>query len=115
VPELDEAYHFYAEDTDYSLRLRAAGGRILHVPRALVLHKVSQALGSGSPRKSYLKSRSHVRLLRRHWPRRQWPGLAVSQTAYYLGLAVWHLWTGRPETARAALQGVIDELRGVPL
>ena len=115
VPGLDEAYHFYAEDTDYCLRLRAAGGRILHVPRALVLHKVSQALGSGSPRKSYLKSRSHVRLLRRHWPRRQWPGLAVSQAAYYVGLAVWHLWTGRPDTARAALQGVIDELRGVPL
>jgi GT2 family glycosyltransferase len=115
VGEFDEGFHFYAEDTDYSLRLRAAGGHILHVPRALVLHKVSSALGGGSPRKAYLKSRSHVRLLRRHWPRRRLPGLLPSQAVYYVGLAAWHLWRGRPETARQALQGVIDELCGISL
>jgi len=115
VGEFDEGFHFYGEDTDYSLRLRAAGGLILHVPRALVLHKVSSALGGGSPRKAYLKSRSHVRLLRRHWPRRRLPGLLPCQIVYYAGLAAWHLWRGRAETARQALLGIIDELRGVPL
>lgn len=114
VGELDESFWFYGEDPDYCLRVAAAGGRILHVPTALVLHKVSDALGSASPRKAYLKSRSHVRLLRRHWPRRRWPVLIPAQLAYYAALTAWHLAGGRRETALAALLGVIDELRGAP-
>ncbi|MBK7190517.1 MAG: glycosyltransferase family 2 protein [bacterium] len=69
----DESFHFYGEDADYSLRARAAGGRILHVPRSLVLHKVSATLGQESPQRAWLRSRSHVRLMRTHWPRREWP------------------------------------------
>ena len=112
--ELDESFYFYGEDSDYCFRAAAAGGRILHVPSALVLHKVSEALGGISPAKAYQKSRSHVKLLRRHWPRRRWPVLLPSQIAYLAGLSAWHLAGGRWETARAALQGVIDELRGAP-
>ena len=115
VGELDESFYFYGEDTDYSLRLRAAGGRILHVPKALVLHKVSAALGGGSTRKAYLRSRSHVKLLQRYWPRSRLPVLIASQAVYYAGLTVWHLWHGRWQTALACLDGVIAELRGVPL
>jgi hypothetical protein len=111
---LDESYYFYGEDSDYCLRLAAAGGRILHVPAALVLHKVSDALGGQSPRKAYLKARSHVQLLRRHWPRRRWPVLIPCQVGYYAGLVAWHLAGGRPETARACLLGLLDELRGAP-
>lgn len=114
IGELDESFWFYGEDSDYCLRITAAGGRILHVPTALVLHRVSDALGSFSPRKAYLKSRSHVRLLRRHWPRRRWPLLVPSQIAFYGGLTLWHLFGGRRETAVAALHGVLDELRGAP-
>ncbi len=110
VGEIDESYHFYGEDTDYSLRIRAAGGKILHVPKALILHKVSATLGSGSPRKAYLRSRSHIMLLRRHWPHLLRPGLLGGQLAYYGGLAAWHLWRGRWQTAYATLQGALDEL-----
>ncbi len=110
---LDEGYHFYGEDADYSLRLRAAGGRILHVPRSLVLHKVSASVGSDSPRKAWLRSRSHVRLLRKHWPRSRWPLLLGPQLAFLGGHSLWHLWHGRPETARAVWLGALDELRGV--
>lgn len=109
---LDTRYHFYGEDADYCLRLRRAGGTILHVPRALVLHKVSASLGAASPRKAYLRSRSHVRLLRRHWPRRRWPALVPAQIAYFGGHAVWHLWQGRLTTSLAVLDGMVDELRG---
>lgn len=110
--ELDESFWFYGEDSDYSFRVRAAGGRILHVPSSLVLHRVSDALGGASPRKAYLKSRSHVKLLRRHWPRRAWGLLVPAQVGYYGALTLWHLCGGRFETALAALQGVLDELRG---
>ena len=113
--ELDEGFHFYGEDTDYCLRIGAAGGRVLHVPRALVLHRVSASVGGGaSPRKAWLRSRSHLRLLRKHWPRRTWPVLIVSQLAFLTGHAVWHLWHGRLATALAVWRGAIDELRGTP-
>ena len=109
---LDEQFHFYGEDADYSLRITAAGGRILHVPSALVLHKVSSSVGSQSPHKVWLRSRSHIRLLRRHWPRSHWPVLAVTQAVYLGGHAAWHLVNGRLSTALAVWEGALDELRG---
>lgn len=109
---LDESFYFYAEDADYSLRIRRAGGRILHVPRALVLHKVSATLGDYGPRRVWLRTRSHIRLLGKHWPWRLWPLLAVSQGAFLCGHAAYHLWHGRPQTALAVMQGALDELSG---
>ncbi len=110
--ELDEGFFFYGEDVDYCLRIGEAGGRILHVPSALVLHKVSASVGSQSPRKVWLRSRSHIRLLRKHWPRRNWPVLFLTQVVYLGGHAAWHLVNGRLSTALAVLQGALDELRG---
>jgi len=110
--ELDEGYFFYGEDSDYCLRARAAGHRVLHVPKSLILHKVSVSIGGENPRKAYLKSRSHVRLLRKHWPPARWLVLAPCQVLYYAGLAGWHLWGGRHAMARAALQGALDEMSG---
>ncbi|HOX25220.1 MAG TPA: glycosyltransferase family 2 protein [Candidatus Krumholzibacteria bacterium] len=112
---LDTGYHFYGEDVDYCLRLRAAGGAILHVPRSVILHKVSVTLGAASPLKIYLRSRSHVRLLRRHWPRRRWPILLPAQVCYAGGHLLWHLRHGRPRAALALVAGVLDEWRGRPL
>jgi GT2 family glycosyltransferase len=109
---LDEGFYFYGEDVDYCLRIGEAGGRILHVPSALVLHKVSASVGSQSPRKVWLRSRSHLRLLGKHWPRRRWPVLILTQAAYLGGHAGWHLMNGRLATALAVLQGALDELRG---
>ena len=110
LPELDEGYHFYGEDADYSLRVVAAGGKILHEPRALVLHKVSASVGSHSPRKVWLRTRAHIRLLKSHWPARTWPVLVPAQLAFLAGHATWHLWQGRLDTAIALWQGALDEL-----
>ena len=108
---LDESFTFYGEDADFCLRVRAAGGQLLHVPRALVLHKVSASLGAWSPRKAFLRSRSHVKLLRRHWCGwRAWTA-ACMQLPYFAGHAVWHLWHGRPQVAHAMILGALAELR----
>ena len=112
---LDPAYHFYGEDVDYCLRLRAAGGRILQVSAAVILHKVSMALGAAGPRKVYLRSRSHLRLLRGHWPRWRWPFLLPAQAGFFAGHTLWHLGHGRPETAAALWRGLWDEWRRRPL
>lgn len=110
--DLDEGYYFYAEDTDYCLRLRAAGGLVLHLPAALILHKVSAGIGADSPRKLYLRTRSHLRLLRRHWPRRRLPVLLPAQALYLLAVSGRQLLRGRPRPALAVWRGVVDELRG---
>lgn len=112
VGDLDEGFFFYGEDTDYSLRVTALGGRILHVPKALVLHKVSASLQGDSPRKNWLRTRSHIRLLRQHWPRKSWPVLVVTQFVFLSGHAVWNLWHGRLASALALWQGACDELMG---
>ncbi|MBU8870467.1 MAG: glycosyltransferase family 2 protein [Gemmatimonadales bacterium] len=111
VGELDEQYFLYGEDADYSLRITEAGGRILHVPRALVLHKVSASLGANTPQKLRLRSRSHIRLLRQHWPPSRWLFLFFGQAVFLGGHSVYHLWHGRPEAAFAVLQGALDQLR----
>ncbi len=112
VGELDEDFFFYGEDADYSLRVTALGGHIVHVPRSLVLHKVSASLKGDSPRKSWLRTRSHIRLLRKHWPARSWPVLVITQLAFLSGHTVWNLWHGRLGSALALWQGACDELVG---
>ena len=111
---LDETYHFYGEDADFSLRVRAAGGKILHVPRSLVLHKVSATLGQQSPKRAWLRTRSHVRLLMTHWPRIWWPPLVLSQLVFLSAHTVWNLWMGHMDTALAVWQGALDEIRSRP-
>ncbi len=112
VGELDEGFFFYGEDTDYSLRVTALGGRLLHVPLSLVLHKVSASLKGDSPRKAWLRTRSHIHLLRKHWPARAWPVLLLTQLAFLSGHTVWNLWHGRLASAMALWQGAADELCG---
>ena len=43
---LDEAFFLYYEETDWCLRVRQAGYRILAVPSSVVWHKVSATLGT---------------------------------------------------------------------
>ncbi|NLF65477.1 MAG: glycosyltransferase family 2 protein [Chloroflexi bacterium] len=64
---LDEDFFLYYEETDWSLRIRRAGYRILAVPASLVWHKVSATLGIDSPVIDYYMLRNHFRLINRHW------------------------------------------------
>ena len=72
------------------------------------------SVGAVSPLKLWLRSRSHVRLLRKHWPASRWPVLIPLQLGYLAGHAAWQLWHGRLGAAWAVWQGVLDELRDRP-
>lgn len=63
---LDERYFIYAEDSDWSLRARAAGYRLLFVPTARLWHKVSSSSGAASPFKAYHVVRANLMLFHRH-------------------------------------------------
>ena len=63
---LDESYYIYAEDSDWSLRARALGLKLLFVPTARLWHKVSASTGNHSPWKTYHYVRANLQLYQRH-------------------------------------------------
>ncbi len=69
VGTFDEALFAYAEDTDWSLRTRAAGYRLLVVPASVVRHAVSAASGGeSSPATIYYDLRNSLAVAERHAP-----------------------------------------------
>ncbi len=80
VGGLDEVFLFYAEDADWSLRVRREGWRLLFDPGGRVAHRVSASMGGQfSRRKIFMKVRMMARFFRRHARFRDWltviPGL----------------------------------------
>jgi len=111
---LDERYFIYAEDADWCLRARAAGFRLLFVPRAMLYHKVSAASGAASPWKIYQRLRANLTLFARHARgigRLTWLPCFLAQQGV---LAVWLLSRGRLAAAWAVPRALGDAARGRP-
>ena len=109
VGELDEDLFAYQEDTDWSLRARAAGLAIVVAPSARVRHKVSAATGGeGSPTALYYSVRNTLEVCERHAPlgrlatwRRRFVVLSAYTAQALLG-------SGRRARLRGVLQGWRD-------
>jgi len=114
VGPLDERYFLYAEDSDWSLRARAAGFRLLFVPTARLWHKVSTSSGAMSPWKIYQRLRANLTLWSRHArgvARLTWlPAFLLQQAV----LALWLLARGAPGAALAVPRALLDAARGRP-
>ena len=114
VGPLDERYHIYAEDADWSLRARAAGYRLLFVPTARLWHRVSAKTGAASPWKIYQRLRANLLLFSRHargLARITWlPAFAAQQAV----LAVWLAAQGRWAAAAAVPKALVDAMVGKP-
>ena len=105
----DEELFLYAEDLDWSLRIRQAGFAIVYVPAARVRHRVSAAAGgAGSPTTSYYETRNMLAVVERHRP------LPRGLTGLRRGLVVAPrvLAGRRPLSAWAAIRGWRDYRRG---
>ena len=70
VGPMDEAYFMYFDDSDFSARLRRAGGRIVYVPTARVRHDVQASSGGSgaqpSPFALYYYTRNRPYFIRRN-------------------------------------------------
>jgi GT2 family glycosyltransferase len=111
---LDERYFIYAEDADWSLRARAAGHRLLFVPRARLWHKVSAASGAASPWKIYQRLRANLTLFARHARgvgRLTWLPCFIAQQAV---LTLWLLLRGQAGAALAVPRALWDAAAGRP-
>ncbi|MEO5577050.1 MAG: glycosyltransferase family 2 protein [Gaiellaceae bacterium] len=103
---LDEELFLYAEDLEWSLRIREAGFAIVYVPAARVRHHVSAASGgAGSPTTSYYETRNMLAVVERHRPLPR--GLTGIRRALVVVPRVLRA-AGRPASARAALRGWRD-------
>lgn len=107
----DERYGFYYEDHDLCLRARSAGWRIVHVPRASILHRVAASTGEGGPRQAYLLARGSVAYYARH----SHGAHRVFIVAYRLGSLGRTLLSaaraGRADVGSAYVRGLRDGLR----
>ena len=109
---LDERYHIYAEDADWSLRARRAGWTLLFVPTARLWHKVSAKAGDQSRWKIYQRLRANLTLFSRHargLERLSWaPAFLLQQVA----LAAWLALRGRVGAALGVPQALWDAMLG---
>lgn len=56
----DEKYFLYYEDSDFNLRAKKAGFKILYVPQAVVYHANAQSTGLGSKLQDYYITRNRL-------------------------------------------------------
>jgi GT2 family glycosyltransferase len=109
VGPLDERLFLHVEDVEWSLRMRAAGYRVLMVPSARVWHHVSVASGGEhSPVSAYYVTRNTLAVCAQHAPLR---GLAALRRELVIWLvALVHVRRARRplRNLRAVMQGWRD-------
>jgi GT2 family glycosyltransferase len=64
----DSDYYIYYEDTDFCLRAKRAGYKIVYVPSAIFWHKGSSTVGQNSYRSHYYFGRNQIRFILKTFP-----------------------------------------------
>ncbi len=70
---LDDSLFAYFEDTDWCLRARKLGYRIIYNPRSKIWHKISVTSKIDSPAYLYLLMRNKILMVRKHGRPGLWP------------------------------------------
>lgn len=73
---LSEDYFLYYEDTDFSLRVKNAGYKIIYVPKSKIYHKISRSTKPGSSNYIYYQVRNGLVMAKRN-------GSFLNKTAIY--------------------------------
>lgn len=94
------------EDSDFGLRVKAAGHRVVCLTRSKVWHRPFTAIGRYSFRKKYLESRNSIRFLRRWGDRRA----CVKFAFFAVGGLVY---AAAREGLRGNFPGVVGKARGL--
>ena len=108
---LDTRYFMYYEDSDFCVRAKASGYKLLYVPKAKMWHKVPvNRQGEMSPTKLYYRARSGLRFLRKHTKGVHF-GLVLFLRLGYAGyLIVTETLRGNGRIAKPYLGGLYDGL-----
>jgi GT2 family glycosyltransferase len=67
VGVFDESYFCYWEDTDYCIRAKKAGYKVMYVPEAKIWHKVGQSANKANIGfRDYYGTRNQIRFMKKH-------------------------------------------------
>lgn len=110
---LDERFFYYWEETEWCLRARRGGWRILHVPAAKLWHKGVQLDYQPSPNVTYYSTRNRLLMMSKHNASLAARGRAwwqIVRTA--VSWSVKPRWRDKRGHRDAMVQGARDYLRG---
>jgi GT2 family glycosyltransferase len=110
---LDDKFFMYYEETEWCVRASRAGYRIVHVPQAMLWHKISLEERAASPRTYYYMTRN--RLLFLHSSQASYKTWAYTLIEYARTFVSWTLrpkWQDRRHLRGTMLRAVRDFSRG---
>jgi GT2 family glycosyltransferase len=112
---MDPEYFCYGEETDWSLRARIAGFKVVFVPGSKVWHKVSASTGgAGTGNYLYYAVRNNLKLVKTYRPLTSKP-LDVLRDALVIGRYIFSLFTVKINKIRGIrniCMGLADYYRG---
>jgi GT2 family glycosyltransferase len=119
----NESYFVYYEDLDWSLRITHAGGKLLYIPDATLVHRVSatmkkNAKGGGrcTPMQHYLQARNHLYVIRTHAENGVQCFVAVALTLLRrIMFVMMNVCLLRMDKVKSILKGVKEGLGSLPL
>lgn len=87
IGSLDESYFCYWEDTDYCIRAKKAGYKVIHVPKSKVWHKRTQSANKVSGFTRYYLTRNRFHFVKKHATKRQYRCFLTYFFGFYFWLA----------------------------
>ena len=112
--DLDSRFFMYYEETEWCVRIRRAGYRIMHVPQAKIWHKIKPNARADSPLAHYYMTRNRLLFLKATGAGvRSW--LYTLLCEYLRTLLSWTLrpkWRGKKPQRRMMLRAIEDALQG---
>lgn len=113
VGAFDGRFFVYWEETEWCVRARKAGWRILNVPAAKLWHKGVQRRYAPGPWVTYYVTRNRLLLLATHHaPRQAWATACVQILRTLVSWSVKPRWRHMRAHRDAMWHGVVDFLRG---
>lgn len=113
VGMIDPRFFYYWEETEWCLRARRAGWRIMHVPEAKLWHKGVQRNYSAKPSVSYYGTRNRLLMMSKHHaPVRVWLHTCGEIARTLISWSVRPKWRHKRAHRDAMWHGLVDFLHG---
>jgi GT2 family glycosyltransferase len=112
VGMLDQRFFYYWEETEWCVRTKKAGWRIVHVPQAKLWHKGVQRDYKPGPSVTYYSTRNRLMMLQKHHaPLVAWVAALKQTLRTLLSWSIRPKWRSMLGHRDAMWQGMMDFLR----
>lgn len=113
IGALDERFFYYWEETEWCVRAKLAGWKIVHVPGARIWHKGVQRDYKPNPSTTYYWTRNWFLMLSKHHaPVRAWSFAIITILRTLTSWSLKPEWRWKRDHRDAMLAGVFDFIRG---